>query len=65
MPCREEEPAIEEIRPVLIVDLEKAGATFAGFKMIFTQEGAGSCLHLASVDGRLASVLGISSLVSQ
>lgn len=61
--CREEEPAYEELRPVLVIDLQKHGAPFSGFKMTFSYGGAESCLHIASVDGKLASISGIGSLV--
>ena len=65
MQCRGEEPAIEELRPAMVIDLRKTGCPFIGLKMIFSQGGAEACLHIASVDGRLASIYGTSHLVRQ
>lgn len=61
--CREEETSNEELRPLLVIDLRRSGEPFVGFKMLFSHGDAESCINLASVDGKTASICGTSALV--
>ena len=61
--CREEESSNEELRRLLVIDLRRSGDPFVGFKMLFSHGDAESCIHLASVDGKIASICGASALV--